>query len=318
MKFDHHALKGATKTSLAGSAFDHRRLVLIHTGAVCLANILIALLVFCLNREIENTSGIGGVDRRNLLSTITAVAQLAQIVFFLFWGFGYTSAAMDLARDHRPEQGVLLDGFRHFGPILRLTFLKGLLMGGVLFFSIQVASFFFCMTPWAAPLVEFTETYLEATDYAAMEEALLAVIEQIRLPMMSFTAVAFVVLAIVVLCRFRFADLILMENPSVGAFKAITGSARLLRRRCGALLRLDLHFWWYHLPYLLLMLLGNLNTLSAFFGFPVPFDPELTPLICTVAAAVGLFLLSIWRKNPVRLTYVNAYDLLLESPPEII
>ena len=285
MKFDHHALRGAAKTSLAGSAFDHRRLVLIHTGAVCLANILIALLVFCLNREIENTSGIGGIDRRNLLSTITAVAQLAQIVFFLFWGFGYTSAAMDLARDHQPEQGVLLDGFRHFGPILRLTFLKGLLMGGVLFFSIQVASFFFCMTPWAAPLVEFTETYLEATDYAAMEEALLAVIEQIRLPMMSFTAVAFVVLAIVVLCRFRFADLILMENPSVGAFKAITVSARLLRRRCGALLRLDLHFWWYHLPYLLLMLLGNLNTLSAFFGFPVPFDPELTPLICTVAAA---------------------------------
>ena len=216
MKFDHHALKGAAKTSLAGSAFDHRRLVLIHTGAVCLANILIALLVFCLNREIESTSGIGGVDRRNLLSTITAVAQLAQIVFFLFWGFGYTSAAMDLARDHQPEQGVLLDGFRHFGPILRLTFLKGLLMGGVLFFSIQVASFFFCMTPWAAPLVEFTETYLEATDYAAMEEALLAVIEQIRLPMMSFTAVAFVVLAIVVLCRFRFADLIAIQSDRTG------------------------------------------------------------------------------------------------------
>jgi hypothetical protein len=41
-------------------------------------------------------------------------------------------------------------------------------------------------------------------------------------------------------------------------------------------------------------------------------------VICTVAAAVGLFLLSIWRKNPVRMTYVNAYDLLLESPPEII
>jgi hypothetical protein len=318
MRFDNHSLQEAAKRSLAETSFDHRRLVMIHAGALCLANILIALLVFCLNREIENTSGISGVDRRNLLSTITAVAQLAQIVFFLFWGFGYTSAAMDLARDHRPEQGVLLDGFRHFGPILRLTFLKGLLMGGVLFFSIQVASFFFCMTPWAAPLVEFTETYLEATDYAAMEEALLAVIEQIRLPMMSFTAVAFVVLAIVVLCRFRFADLILMDDPSVGAMKAVTGSARLLRRRCGALLRLDLHFWWYHLPYLLLMLLGNIGFLSSYFGFTIPFDPEITSMICTVTASVGLFLLSLWRKNPVRLTYVNAYDLLLESPPEII
>ena len=318
MKFDHHALKGAAKTSLAGSAFDHRRLVLIHTGAVCLANILIALLVFCLNREIENTSGIGGVDRRNLLSTITAVAQLAQIVFFLFWGFGYTSAAIDLARDHRPEQGVLLDGFRHFGPILRLTLLKGLFMGGVLFFSIQVASFFFCMTPWAKPLLDFTVTYLESTDFVAMEAALLAVLEQVQLPLMGITTLVFIALCVFFLCRFRFADLILMDDPSVGAMKAVTGSARLLRRRCGALLRLDLHFWWYHLPYLLLMLLGNIGFLSSYFGFTIPFDPEITPLICTVAAAVGLFLLSIWRKNPVRMTYVNAYDLLLESPPEII
>jgi uncharacterized membrane protein len=318
MKFDHHALRGAAKPSLAGSSFDHRRLVLIHTGAVCLANILIALLVFFLNREIESTGGIGGVDRRNLLSTITAVAQLAQIVFFLFWGFGYTSAAMDLARDHRPEQGVLLDGFRHFGPILRLTFLKGLLMGGVLFFSIQVASFIFCMTPWAKPLLDFTVTYLESTDFVAMEAALLAVLEQVQLPLMGITTLVFIALCVFFLCRFRFADLILMDDPSVGAMKAVTGSARLLRRRCGALLRLDLHFWWYHLPYLLLMLLGNIGFLSSYFGFTIPFDPEITSLVCTAAASIGVFLLSLWRKNPVRMTYVNAYDLLLESPPEII
>jgi CRP-like cAMP-binding protein len=53
-------------------------------------------------------------------------------------------------------------------------------------------------------------------------------------------------------------------------------------------------------------------------SFTIPFDPEITSLVCTAAASIGVFLLSLWRKNPVRMTYVNAYDLLLESPPEII
>lgn len=316
MRFDNRALKEAARKSLAGSSCDHRRLVLIHTGVVCLANILISLLVFYLNRQIEDTGGIGGLDRRNLLSTVATVAQLAQTVLLLFWGFGFTSASIDLARDHIPERDCLLDGFRLVGPILRLTLLKGILLGGVLFFSIQVASFLFCMTPWAGPLMDFTVIYLESTDYAAMEAALLAVLEQIQLPMMGITALVFLVLSVPALCRFRFADLILVDNPSVGAMKAVTGSARLLRHRCGALLRLDLHFWWYHLPYFLLMLLGNISFLSSYFGFTIPFDPEIASLVCTVIASVGLFLLSLWRKRLVRLTYVNAYDLLLDSRPQ--
>jgi hypothetical protein len=199
MRFDNRALKEAARKSLARSSCDHRRLVLIHTGVVCLANILISLLVFYLNRQIEDTGGIGGLDRRNLLSTVTTVAQLAQTVLLLFWGFGYTSVSIDLARDHIPERDCLLDGFRLVGPILRLTLLKGLLMGGTLFFSIQVASFFFCMTPWADPLMDFTVIYLESTDYAAMEAALIAVLEQIQLPMMGITALVFLVLSILTL-----------------------------------------------------------------------------------------------------------------------
>ena len=66
--------------------------------------------------------------------------------------------------------------------------------------------------------------------------------------------------------------------------------------------------------FLLLMLLGNIGCLSSYFGFTIPFDPEITSLICTVTASVGLFLLSLWRKSLVRMTYVNAYDLLLDPP----
>lgn len=316
MGFHNCVLKESAKKSLSGTSFDHRRMILCWAGAICLMSIAVSFLVFWMNREIETTGGISGIDRRNLLTTTTVVAQLLQAVLLLFLGFGYTSVAIDLARDHLPEKGCLLDGFRHYGVILRLTFLKGTLIGGVLFISIQIGSFLFCMTPMAAPLVEFTETYLESTDYAAMEKALMAVLEQVQQPLMLTVAIVFVGLGIPLLFRFRMADLIVMDDPNLGALKAVTGSAKLLRGKCWMLFRLDLHFWWYHGIYLLLLLLGSAGFLSSFFGISLSFDPDMFALISTIAAAIGMFLLAVWRKNLVRLTYVNAYDFLLDPPRE--
>ena len=310
MRFDNRALTNEARSSLAGTSYDHRRTVLIHAGAACLANVLVALLAFWMDRQIGTTGGIGGADRRALLTTVKTTAQVLLFFFLLFWSFSYTSISIDLARENMPEKDCLLDGFRNIKSILRLTLLKGFLIGGILFFSIQAASFLFCMTPWAKPLIGFTELYLGSTDYQAMEEALMAVIEEVRLPMMILTCVAFVGLGIPILYRFRLADLVLMEDPSVGALRALTGSARLLRHRCGALLRLDLHFWWYHLPWLLCFLLGNVTFFSYLFGIPLPFDEEIVSLVSVVASSLGIFLLSVWKKNLVRLTYVNAFDLL--------
>ena len=93
-------------------------------------------------------------------------------------------------------------------------------------------------------------------------------------------------------------------------------SAAMMRRRCWQLFKLDLRFWWYHLGYLLIYLLGNISPICALLGISLPFATDLFILCATLISAAALFLLSLWKKNEVSVIYVNAYDILQEPPKE--
>lgn len=317
IRFDHRALKDAARDSLNSAQHSPKRLILTHAGVYSLVTALVALMVFFLNRQIAETGGLGGLGQRSLLTTVRTVLQLAQMIFLPFWSIGYVSASIDLARDHSPNPNVLLDGFRKWGVALRLILMYVLFFGGILFFSAQAASFLFCMTPWAAPLVEFMQESAYATqvpDIDAMEDAFLSVVEQIQVPLMSLTAAVFVITAVPFAYRFRLSQLCLMDDPGKGALKALTGSPKLLKGSYGAMIRLDLHFWWYHIPYLLIFLLGNISPICALLGITPPFATDRFILCATLIASAALFLLCWWRKNEVSVVYANVYDILLDPP----
>jgi uncharacterized membrane protein len=318
-RFDHRTLQDDARHTLRSARHSPKRLIFIHAGIHCLVTVLVALLVFFLNKQIAKTGGLGGLGQRSLLTTVRTVLQLAQMVFLPFWSMGYVSTSIDLARDHSPEPDMLLDGLRKWGVTLRLTLLHILFFGGLLFFSAQAASFLFCMTPWAAPLVEFVQKYgavSNITNIGAMEEAFYAVAEQIQVPLMSITALVFAIAAIPFAYRFRLSQLQLMDDPGAGAMRALTGSHKLMKGSYRAMIRLDLHFWWYHLGYLLIYLLGNISPICALLGISLPFATDLFILCTTLISAAALFLLSLWKKNEVSVTYVNAYDILQEPPKE--
>ena len=318
-RFDHRALKDDARKTLSSARYDPKRLITIHAGTHCLVTAAVALVVFFLNGQIAETGGLGGLGQRSLLTTIRTVLQLAQMIFLPFWSIGYVSASIDLARDHSPEPDMLLDGFRKWGVCLRLMLLHILIFGGVLFFSTQAASFLFCMTPWAAPLVEFVQKYGAVTqipDIEVIEETFYAVVEQIQVPLMSMASGVFLIAALPFAYRFRLSQLQLMDDPGAGALRALFGSGKLMKGSYGAMIRLDLHFWWYHLGYLLIYLLGNIGPICSLLGIRLSFVSDLFILCTTLISAAALFLLCWWNKNEVSVAYVNAYDILQEPPRE--
>lgn len=137
--FDHRTLQDDARHTLRSARRSPKRLIFIHAGIHCLVTVLVALLVFFLNKQIAKTGGLGGLGQRSLLTTVRTVLQLAQMVFLPFWSMGYVSTSIDLARDHSPEPDMLLDGLRKWGVTLRLTLLHILFFGGLLFFSAQAA-----------------------------------------------------------------------------------------------------------------------------------------------------------------------------------
>ena len=317
-RFDYPSLRRATSNSLLKAEYDHKRLVLIHSGAHLLLTVLIAAIVFLLDRRIDGTGGLGGLGQRSVLTTTKTILQLVQLFVLLFWAMGYLSTTLEFSRDEDPDPDSLLAGFRTWGPIIRLTAAMSILFGGLLFIAIEAGTFVFMLTPWAAPLVQVSAEYfatVEALDLQALEALLTPVLEQLQFPISCTCGLVFLALAVPAFYRFRLAPMCLMDHPGKGAFASLAQSAKLMRGNYGAMIRLDLHFWWYHGLYLLIFLVGNYGADAAeYFSLPVPADTA--QLILTLVCAVCMLALFWWRKNEVSVAYAHAFDILHAPPKE--
>ena len=89
-----------------------------------------------------------------------------------------------------------------------------------------------------------------------------------------------------------------------------------MRGSYGAMLRLDLHFWWYHGLHLLVLLLGSAGIFIPFAGIQLPIPSDVVPVITAALFALFSLALAWWKKNPVRLAYVHAYEILQDPPAE--
>ena len=318
-RFDHSALKQAAREDLSQASADAGRTVLIHTGASAAAIVLLAVLDYFLNRQIGTTGGLSGLDRRALLSTVQTVLRFLYVTLLPFWLIGYTFFTLRLSQRNNAGPASLLEGFRRFNTVLRLLFLKSFLIGGVLFFGIQVGYFLFCFTPWAAPLLEVAQTILESgesVDILLLEEDMFNALMEVKVPLLITTLLTALVFGAPIFYRFRLSDLHLLEYPEEGAFQALAASTRLMRGSYGAMLRLDLHFWWYHGLHLLVLLLGSAGIFIPFAGIQLPIPSDVVPVITATLFALFSLALAWWKKNPVRVAYVHAYEILQDPPAE--
>lgn len=317
-RFDYPALKQAAQEDLSRASGDPGRPVLIHTGISASAVLILAVVDYVLNRQIGTTGGLSGMDQRALLSTVQTVLRFLYTTLLPFWTIGYIFFALQLSLRESADFDSLLEGFRRFGAVLRLQLLKTFLMGGVLFFGIQAGYFLFCTTPFAAPLMEVAQKIVESggtVDFFLLEEDMYNALMQVRVPLLCTVALVGLLFSIPIFYRFRLADLYLMEYPEDGAFRALAGSTRLMRGSYLAMIRLDLHYWWYHGLNLLIALVGSAGTLVMLLEIPLPIPSDIVPVIGSALFALFSVALAWWKKNPVTLAYVHAYE-VLQDPPE--
>ena len=174
----------------------------------------------------------------------------------------------------------------------------------------------FMLTPYSTPMMEKLMPLLEdeslLQDAAALEAAMLEVMDSVLVPLLVIFLLVFLVLALPVSYRLRMADRCLLDAPEEGALHAMRQSTRLTKGNCLKLVKLDLSFWWFYLLDALVtavaygdLILGAVTEKSSdvtYFGF------------------FGLYLLYqlglyCWRRNQVETTYALAYE-ALRAPRE--
>lgn len=306
---DRQQLRARAGAALSEAAYSPGKLALIHTGTAVALSLILTVLNYILSEQISGTGGLSGMGLRSVLSTAQTVLSILSIAVMPFWELGFVYAALRMARREQTEPGNLLQGFRRFGPALRLTLLQGLIYLAIVILCINISSGIFVMTPFSQPLLEVMETMSAET---VTMEALMAEASGALIPFYCIFAVLLAAIAIPVLYRFRLAQYLIVDEPKLGALAALGTSHRLMRYNRWAMFRLDLSFWWFYALQLLSSVLAYGDVLASALGIRLPVSDNAAFFGFYVLHCVSQPLIA-WRfASPVAVTYATAFEVLQE------
>jgi uncharacterized membrane protein len=309
------ALINEARRRLDTTPTDYRTLGLIFAGAMTAVMALLSIAVNLLQGGIADTGGLSGISTRAVLETAISVLQLLGNLAVPFWTFGYVFCMLGAVRGYRMEKQHLFTGFRRLGPVLRLNIYRTLRYVLIAILSIYPSMILFLLSPLGTPVMELllpyaTQSADTAAIISAMDETTLLALSDAMLPIFWIYGALFGLLALPIHYQMRLADYILMDEPGLGALRAVRKSNILMHRNRFAMLRLDLRFWWYYGAQALGLGLCYAPTILSLVGMDVAPIGELLFYAAYLAAEFFLFA---FGRSQVEAAVALAYDGLRES-----
>ena len=315
---DRHGLSQEAQNRLEQAPFDPGKLILIHSGITAGVLLLLTVINFILDNQMDSAGGLSGLGTRAILGTIQTVLETVNTIAMPFWSMGYLFAVMGWIHREPVNFRTLCSGFRYFGPVLRLHLVKYLLFGGVAAICFYPAMIIFLLTPLANPLVEAIEplmTTMTDPQLLLSEPTVAAAVSKATAPMLAIFMAVFLVAAAPMFYKLRMGEFALIENPRMGAFAALRKSRRLMRGNCISLLQLDLSFWWFYVLEVLLTVVCYADMLLPMVGIQLPFSSTVAFFLFYLLNLGGQVALYWWKKNSVMTTYAVAYEVLDKAAP---
>lgn len=316
-------LKEMARARLAGATYDPKKLALIHTGIRVAIALAVAFLGYYVNHLISGTaSGLSGMGSRRILETVQMTLESAQGLALPFWEIGFVFVALRLWRQESVQPKSLLEGFRRFRQVMGLRLTELCLYFGVAFGCMYAASFLFMLTPYSQPMVDFMTPFMEeSANVEQLQEAMMGLpldeLLAMSVPFMVIFAVLFLLMFLLMHYKFRLADMLVMDQPNIGAMRALFFSSQLTKKKRWALLKLDLSFWWFYALMGLSSVVCYMDLLLPMLGISLPMTGDVAWLVFYV---LGLLvqLPVFWQgKAYVQTTWAAAYETLcrqLEVP----
>lgn len=310
---DTAALRQHARSALANTP-ARKTIAYVYTAVVVVLSLALTLGDYALSEMISGTGGLGNMGTRTILSTFQSMLPIVQILILLGWNAGYSITVLKIAREEYADADTLKSGFSLFFPMLRMMLLEGAIYFGLCMISFYLAFQIYMFTPWAVELMEVVEPMLPSILNSAtpvIDEAAMFPMMRAMAPMMLIFAGIYFLLAIPMGYRLRMRIFCLIDNPRMGALRAISTSRRIMRRNCFQLFKLDLSFWWYHG----LMLLATGIQMLPLTDL-LPMDYDLAFYLCYGLYLALTVLVYVLVRNRVEVAYAAAYETLREKPQE--
>ena len=248
--------------------------------------------------------------------------QYVQGLALPFWEIGFIFVALRFWRQEQVQPKDMLEGFRRFRQVMGLRLTELCLYFGAAFGCAYAASFIFALTPYSQKMMQYLTPFMnENATMEQVQETLMALpmedLLAMSVPFMVIFGILFVLLFLTMHYKFRLADHLIMDQPNIGAMRALFFSGQLTKKKRWALLKLDLSFWWFYALMGVSVVVCYMDLLLPALGIQLPMAGDVAWLVFYVLSLLVQLVLFWQGKAYVQTTWAAAYETLcrqLEVP----
>lgn len=229
-------------------AQDAKKIVLIYALLSTVPALLVTVITYCLDLQVDQLGGLSHMGTRSILSTLSAVLPMVLNMALLCLELGFLAAMIRIGRGMYTSVQTLRAGIPRFWAMIRTN----LLLYGILFVlcmgAFYLSTMIFVMLPMSNDAMEIMLPILNAVDpvAAVMEAGLEAQLMEALIPLFVIFSIASLVLVAPQLYYYRMANYVLLHNPRAGGLMALRESKKMMRGNRLAVLKIDLSLWWYY------------------------------------------------------------------------
>ena len=311
-------IKGAALRRLT-DAGQAKRVAAIYAGVTLGLSALVTILGLVLDGMMSGAGGLSGMGRRTVLSSAQSVLPVVSALITMCVELGYQAAMLRVARGQYTSPQTLRLGFDRFWVLLRCVLLEGLILFGITFGGIYLATMLFMFTPFSRQVVELMMPVLENVTLLSpemvLDENLYNQLMQAMIPAFVLCAIVVAAAAIPVLYRLRMARFVIIDKPGIGAMAALRESRKMMKGNCLKLLKLDVSLWPYYVGCVLASLLCYGDMLLPMSGVNLPMSDTVSYYVFFVLYLAAQFAVYYYLRNPAETAYAIAYDSIRPKEP---
>lgn len=289
-----------------------KRVVAIYAAVTLGLSALVTVAGLLLELMMSQATGLGGMGRRTILSSAQTLLPWVAALITMCVELGYQASMLRIARGQYTSPRTLRLGFDRFWLLLRCVVLEGLILFGIVFVGIYLATMLFMFTPWSSGAVELLTPVLEnvtlLSPEVVLDDALYAQLMQAMIPAFILCAVVSAALAVPVLFRLRMVRFVIIDKPGIGAVAALRESRKMTKGNCLKLLKLDVSLWRYYGASLAAGILCYGDLLLALLGVQLPMDETVASYLFFAVYLAVQFAVYYFLRNPAETAYAIAYD----------
>lgn len=297
-----------------------KRIAAIYAGVTLGLSALVTILGLVLEAMMSGTTGLGGMGRRTILSSVQSMLPWVVGLITMCVELGYQAAMLRVARGQYASPQTLRLGFDRFWVLLRCILLEGVILFAIAFGGIYIATMLFMLTPFSGRVMEVLSPVLENVTLLSpemvLDEALYDQLMQAMIPAFVMCAIVVAAAAIPVLYRLRMARFVIIDKPGIGALAALRESRKMMKGNCLRLAKLDISLWPYYIGCVFASLLCYGDVLLPMMGARFPWSDTVSYYLFFALYLAVQFAVYYFLKNQAEVAYSIAYDSIRPKEPK--